>query len=120
MLWIWWPGYVVPACMVLGGLAWRFIGRLPYRRREELTEQQLRLARETFCRTLWQVGLALAALTVMIMRSVRLLDTLPQEILLAVTIAAQLLATKLVDPAVRRALAENNGDSMPSGKEDNQ
>lgn len=120
MLWIWWPGYVVPACMVLGGLAWKLIHRLPYKRREELTEEQLCLARSTFCLTLWQLGAALAALTVMVMRTVRLLDTLPQEILLATVIVAQLLSTKLVDPAVKRALRENNGDCSPSGKEDNQ
>ena len=61
MLWIWWPGFVVPVCMVLGGLGWKCVKRLPYRRKEALTAEQLRLARETFSRTLWQVGLALAA-----------------------------------------------------------
>ena len=37
MLWIWWPGFVVPACMVLGGLGWKYIRRLPYRRKEKLS-----------------------------------------------------------------------------------
>lgn len=77
MLWIWWPGFVVPVCMVLGGLGWKCVKRLPYRRKEALTAEQLRLARETFSRTLWQVGLALAAMTFMVMRSVRLMNVLP-------------------------------------------
>ena len=118
MLWIWWPGFVVPACMVLGGLGGKVIRHLPYKRREELTEQQLQLARNTFCRTLWQVGLALAALTFMVMRSVRLLDSLLQEIMTAVAIVLQLLSTKLVEPSVRRALTEKYGDTLPMGKED--
>ena len=46
MLWIWWPGFVVPVCMVLGGLGWKCVKRLPYRRKEALTAEQLRLARE--------------------------------------------------------------------------
>ncbi|MFR6394495.1 MAG: hypothetical protein ACLUNQ_04810 [Oscillospiraceae bacterium] len=69
MLWIWWPGFVVPACMVLGGLGWRCIRQLPYRRKEALNPEQLLYARETFCRTLWQLGLALGALIFMVMRS---------------------------------------------------
>ena len=44
MFWIWWPGFVVPACMVLGGLGWKCIKRLPYRRKEDLMPEQLRLA----------------------------------------------------------------------------
>ena len=47
MLWIWWPGFVVPACMVLGGLGWRCIRQLPYRRKEALNPEQLLYARET-------------------------------------------------------------------------
>ena len=41
MFWIWWPGFVVPACMVLGGLVWRCIRQLPYRRKEALNPEQL-------------------------------------------------------------------------------
>ena len=41
MLWIWWPGFVVPVCMVLGGLGWKYVKRLPYRRKEALTAEQL-------------------------------------------------------------------------------
>ena len=41
MLWIWWPGFVVPVCMVLGGLGWKCVKRLPYRRKEALTAEQL-------------------------------------------------------------------------------
>ena len=120
MLWIWWPGFVVPACMVLGGLGWKVIKHLPYKRREELTEQQLQLARNTFCRTLWQVGLALAALTFMVMRSVRLVAVLPQEIMAAAAIALQLVTTRMVEPAVQRSLHEKYGDILPNGKEDDQ
>ena len=94
MLWIWWPGFVVPACMVLGGLGWKYIRRLPYRRKEKLSPEQLALARESFCRALWQLGLALGALTFMVMRSVRL------------------------EPAVQRALREKYGDTLPKGKEE--
>ena len=110
---------MVPGCMVLGGLGWKCIKALPYRRKEELTPPQLRLARDTFSRTLWQLGLALAALAFMVMRSVRLLDVLPQEIMTAAAIVLQLLATRLVEPAVQRALYENNGEDSPSGKEEN-
>ena len=118
MFWIWWPGFVVPVCMVLGGLGWKCIGRLPYRRKEALTTEQLHFAREVFCRSLWQLGLALAALTLMVMRSVRLVGFLPQEIMTAAAIALQLLSTKLVEPAVQRALREKYGGTLPKGKED--
>lgn len=118
MIWIWWSGFVVPVCMVLGGVCWKAIKRLPYRRKEELTAEQLRFARDTFCRTLWQIGLAWAALTFMVMRSVRLLDVLPQEIMTAAVLLLQLLSTKLVEPAVRRALTDKFGDILPNGKEE--
>ena len=130
MLWIWWPGFVVPVCMVLGGLGWKYVKRLPYRRKEALTAEQLRLARETFSRTLWQVGLALAAMTFMVMRSVRLMNVLPQkeyidnvlpqELMTAAAIVLQILSTKLVEPAVQRSLHEKYGDTLPNGKEDDQ
>ena len=120
MLWIWWPGFVVPVCMVLGGLGWKCVKRLPYRRKEALTAEQLRLARETFSRTLWQGGLALAAMTFMVMRSVRLMNVLPQELMTAAAIALQILSTKLVEPAVQRSLHEKYGDTLPNGKEDDQ
>ena len=118
MLWIWWPGFVVPVCMVLGGLGWKCVKRLPYRRKEALTAEQLRLARETFSRTLWQVGLALAAF--MVMRSVRLMNVLPQELMTAAAIVLQILSTKLVEPAVQRSLYKKYGDTLPNGKEDDQ
>ena len=54
----------------------------------------------------------------MVMRSVRLLDSLLQEIMTAVAIVLQLLSTKLVEPSVRRALTEKYGDTLPMGKED--
>ena len=120
MLWIWWPGFVVPVCMVLGGLGWKCVKRLPYRRKEALTAEQLRLTRETFSRTLWQVGLALAAMTFMVMRSVRLMNVLPQELMTAAAIVLQILSTKLVEPAVQRSLHEKYGDTLPNGKEDDQ
>lgn len=118
MLWIWWPGFVVPVCMVLGGLGWRCIRQLPYRRKEALNAEQLLYARETFCRTLWQLGLALGALIFMVMRSVRLLDILPQEIMTGAAIALELLSAKLVEPAVQRAMREKFGDTLLKGKED--
>ena len=118
MLWIWWPGFVVPVCMVLGGLGWRCIRQLPYRRKEALNPEQLLYARETFCRTLWQVGLALAAMTFMVMRSVRLMNVLPQELMTAAAIVLQILSTKLVEPAVQRAMREKFGDTLLKGKED--
>ena len=118
MLWIWWPGFVVPACMVLGGLGWKYIRRLPYRRKEKLSPEQLALARESFCRALWQLGLALGALIFMVMRSVRLLGILPQEIMTGAAIALELLSAKLVEPAVQRAMREKFGDTLLNGKED--
>lgn len=118
MLWTWWPGFVVPACMVLGGLGWRCIRQLPYRRKEALNPEQLLYARETFCRTLWQLGLALGALIFMVMRSVRLLGILPQEIMTGAAIALELLSAKLVEPAVQRAMREKFGDTLLNGKED--
>lgn len=120
MLWIWWPGFVVPACMVLGGLGWKYIRRLPYRRKEKLSPEQLALARESFCRAMWQLGLALGALTFMVMRSVRLVAVLPQEIMAAAAIALQLVTTRMVEPAVQRSLHEKYGDILPNGKEDDQ
>ena len=104
MLWIWWPGFVVPACMVLGGLGWRCIWQMPYRRKEALNPEQLLYARETFCRTLWQLGLALGALIFMVMTGA--------------AIALELLSAKLVEPAVQRAMREKFGDTLLNGKED--
>ena len=88
--------------------------------RGDMTAEQLRLARETFSRTLWQVGLALAAMTFMVMRSVRLMNVLPQELMTAAAIVLQILSTKLVEPAVQRSLHEKYGDILPNGKEDDQ
>ena len=53
-----------------------------------------------------QVGLALAAMTFMVMRSVRLMNVLPQELMTAAAIVLQILSTKLVEPAVQRSLYE--------------
>ena len=118
MLWIWWPGFVVPACMVLGGLSWRCIRQLPYRRKEALNSEQLLYARATFCRSLWQLGLALGALIFMVMRSVRLLGIFPPDIMSGAAIALELLSAKLVEPAVQRAMREKFGDTLLNGKED--
>ena len=78
------------------------------------------LARESFCRALWQLGLALGVLTFMVMRSVRLVAVLPQEIMAAAAIALQLVTTRMVEPAVQRSLHEKYGDILPNGKEDDQ
>ncbi len=100
------------------GLEVRKAAALPPK--EALTAEQLRLARETFSRTLWQVGLALAAMTFMVMCSVRLMNVLPQELMTAAAIVLQILSTKLVEPAVQRSLHEKYGDTLPNGKEDDQ
>lgn len=86
--------------------------------KEALNPEQLLYARETFCRTLWQLGLALGALIFMVMRSVRLLGILPQEIMTGAAIALELLSAKLVEPAVQRAMREKFGDTLLNGKED--
>lgn len=118
MIWIWWPSFAVPVLMVIMGLAWRLIRCLPYRRKEELTEEQLQTAREIFSHSLWQLGLVFCALCFMLMRSVRLLESLPQQILVAVITVLELLGLLLVEPAVRRGLKEKYGNALPDRKEE--
>ena len=116
---------LTPVAMLVVGLRWR---KHPPRRegnglayRTALSEQNedtWRFAHANLSKLWVRLGLALAALTLMVMRSVRLVGFLPQEIMTAAAIALQLLSTKLVEPAVQRALREKYGGTLPKGKED--
>ena len=46
------------------------------------------------------------------------LSTLAAAAVIGAAILLQILSTKLVEPAVQRALRENYGDALPNGKED--
>lgn len=79
MFYIWWPAYIVPGLMVLAG----FAGQL-----------------------LRQFGLVFAALSFMIMRSVRLVASSSQQILLYIAVILQIIgAVALILPVERNLKA---------------
>ena len=67
---IWWPAYVFPCIMVLCGLAGRLLPGRKYRSPlGPLTKERQEFADRLLLKLLWQFGLAFAALSFMIMRS---------------------------------------------------
>ena len=72
---IWWPAFLLPLAMVLGGVAGGVLPGRKYRGpRGVLPSEEQREADRVFCRFLWQFGLVYAALAFMVMRTVRLVS----------------------------------------------
>ena len=93
MLRIWWSVFLIPALMLLYAALARL---LPLKRIypgfRPLSARQQRFADEMLRRMLWQFALALAALSFMIMQSLRLLPMATQQFVSYGIIVLQLLA----------------------------
>lgn len=107
---IWWPAYVFPCIMVLCGLAGRLLPGRKYRSPlGPLTKERQEFADRLLLKLLWQFGLAFAALSFMIMRSVRLMGSSGQQILLYIAIILQIIgAFALILPVERNMKAYFN------------
>lgn len=105
MIHIWWPAFIVPVLMIIGGLLGRHIPGLHYRSpREELTEERQRFADNQLFHTLWQFGFAFAALAFMTMGSVRLMPENGQRWLLYGAVILEVLGVLLMALPIERAL----------------
>ena len=115
MIHIWWPAFIVPVLMILGGLLpglrYRSPGGALDKERQRFADRQMR-------HMLWQFGLAFAALSFMVMQSVRLLPEGLQQWLLYGTVVLEVLGVLLMTLPIERALKaqfdeesdENKGD----------
>lgn len=115
MIHLWWPAFVVPVLMILGGL----LPGLHYRSPGgTLDEERQRFADGQLHRMLWQFGLAFAALSFMVMQSVRLLPMGLQQWLLYGAVVLEVLGVLLMALPIERMLKaqfdeesdENEGD----------
>lgn len=100
---IWWPAYIFPCIMVLCSLVGRLLPGRKYRSPlGPLTKERQEFADDLLLKLLWQFGLAFAALSFMVMRSVRLMGSSGQQILLYIAIILQILgAFALILPVER-------------------
>ena len=105
MLRIWWSVFLIPALMLLYAALARL---LPLKRIypgfRPLSARQQRFADEMLRRMLWQFALALAALSFMIMQSLRLLPMATQQFVSYGIIVLQLLAVTAMVIPIERAL----------------
>lgn len=105
MIRIWWPGFIVPALMLLCGLLGRCIPGFHYRSpRGKLEGERQAFADRQLLQLLRQFGCAFAALAFMVMNSVRLLPETVQNILLCALTALELIGAVLTSVPVERAL----------------
>ena len=104
---IWWPAYIAPGLMVLAGFAGRLLPGRKYRSPQgPLAPERQKFADALLLKLLWQFGLAFAALSFMIMRSVRLMGSGGQQILLYIAIILQIIgAFALILPVERNMKA---------------
>lgn len=105
MFYIWWPTYIAPGLMVLAGFAGRLLPGRKYRSPQgPLAPERQKFADALLLKLLWQFGLAFAALSFMIMRSVRLMDSGAQHILLYIAVILQIIGTMALILPVERNL----------------
>lgn len=109
MIHIWWPVFIVPVLMVLGGL----LPGLHYRSPGgALDEERQRFADDQLHHMLWQFGLAFAAIAFMVMQSVRLMPEGLQQWLRYGIAALEVLGVLLMALPIERALkAQFNAES---------
>ena len=102
MFYIWWPAYIVPGLMVLAGFAGQLLPGRKYRSPQgPLAPERQKFADGLFLKLLRQFGLVFAALSFMIMRSVRLV-----QILLYIAVILQIIgAVALILPVERNLKA---------------
>ena len=105
MFYIWWPAYIVPGLMVLAGFA-GLPGRKYRSPQGPLAPERQKFADSLFLKLLRQFGLVFAALSFMIMRSVRLVASSSQQILLYIAVILQIIgAVALILPVERNLKA---------------
>ena len=107
MFYIWWPAYIVPGLMVLAGFAGQLLPGRKYRSPQgPLAPERQKFADSLFLKLLRQSGLVFAALSFMIMRSVRLMSSDGQQILLYIAVILQIIgAVALILPVERNLKA---------------
>lgn len=107
MFYIWWPAYIVPGLMVLAGFAEQLLPGRKYRSPQgPLAPERQKFADSLFLKLLRQFGLVFAALSFMIMRSVRLVASTGQQILLYIAVILQIIgAVALILPVERNLKA---------------
>ena len=92
MFYIWCPAYIVPGLMVLAGFAGQLLPGRKYRSPQgPLAPERQKFADSLFLKLLRQSGLVFAALSFMIMRSVRLMASSSQQILQIIGAVALIL-----------------------------
>ena len=103
MFYIWWPAYIVPGLMVLAGFAGQLLPGRKYRSPQgPLAPERQKFADSLFLKLLRQFGLVFAALSFMIMRSVRLIASTGQQILLYIAVILQIIgAVALILPVAQ-------------------
>ena len=119
---IWWPAFLLPLAMVLGGVAGGVLPGRKYRGpRGVLPSEEQREADRVFCRFLWQFGLVYAALAFMVMRTVRLVSLNGQRwFLIGAVSDGDYRCVALTDPrgadahALRRGIASSRAGSARS------
>ena len=100
---IWWPAFLLPLAMVLGGVAGGVLPGRKYRGpRGVLPSEEQREADRVFCRFLWQFGLVYAALAFMVMRTVRLVSLSGQRWFLIGAVAVEIIGAALMVIPVER------------------
>ena len=101
MIHIWWPVFIVPVLMVLGGLLpfvhYRSPGGVLDEERQHFADNQLH-------HMLWQFGLAFAAIAFMVMQSVRLVPEGLQQWLLYGVVVLEVAGVLLMALPIERAL----------------
>ena len=103
---IWWPVFLLPLAMVLGGVAGGVLPGRKYRGpRGVLPSEEQREADRVFCRFLWQFGLVYAALAFMVMRTVRLVSLSGQRWFLIGAVAVEIIGAALMLIPVERTMS---------------
>ena len=105
MFHIWWPTFIVPVLMILGGLLGRHIPGLHYPSpKGKLEEKRQRFADEQLYHMLWQFGFAFAALAFMVMCSVRLMPEGGQQWMVYGALVLEVLGVLLMALPIERAM----------------
>ena len=116
MLTIWWPAFLVPVLMTLGGLLGRWLPMIRYRSvKGALSEAKQRFADNQLRHMLWQFGLAFLALCFMVMNSVRLMSVDLQRWLLYAAIVLEVLGVLLMALPIEKALQTQFDETEDKG-----
>ena len=116
MLTIWWPAFLLPALMTLSGLLGRWLPMIRYRSfKGALSEAKQQFADNQLRHMLWQFGLAFAALSFMVMNSVRLMPVDLQRWLLYGAVVLELLGVLMMAVPIEKALQSQFDETEDKG-----